>query len=202
MHSNFMNPAGAVRRPARRLAVLAALPLLLFASVTGSAQAQSKGAFDHIPYTEDFSDAEKTWTELSLQLPAAPQQSDLLPVDIGPTTSFRFAVDASSLSVGGDGVVRYTLVSTSPNGARNITYEGIRCQTAEQKLYAIGHADGKWSRSRNDSWKRIDATGTNPSQAALFTDFYCDVGQVKGDVKAITERLRSGRKINMTTKGM
>lgn len=203
-----MTPAGVSCQPtgdtalrARRFLSLAVLPLCLLAAASGQAHAESGGAFDHLPFSEDFDDAEKTWTELSLQLPAAPKTENLLPISIGPTATHKFAVDASSISIGADGVVRYTLVSTSPYGAQNITYEGIRCETAEQKLYAIGHSNGKWSRSRNDSWKRIDSTGLNPSQSALFTDYYCDIGSPKGDVKAITERLRKGTKINMTTRG-
>ena len=42
----------------------------------------------------------------------------------------------TSLTVGTDGVVRYTVVVTSPAGARNVNYEGIRCDTYEWRLYA------------------------------------------------------------------
>ncbi|MGI4846936.1 MAG: CNP1-like family protein [Janthinobacterium lividum] len=178
----------------RAMVAVVALPLLLAAGANALAQSKG-GAFDHIPVSEDFDDAEKTWQELSVQMPPQPVAANLLPFYTNPTATQTFAIDGSSLSIGADGVVRYVLVATSEYGARNVTYEGIRCETSEQKLYAIGHEQGSWSRSRNDSWKPIRSSASNGGQAALYNDYFCDTGLVNGKVADIVGRLRKGRQV-------
>ncbi|MFP3740302.1 CNP1-like family protein, partial [Burkholderia sp. SIMBA_019] len=88
-------------------------------------------------------DRKGTWQENKVEsLPALPQAgTQLLPFDVSNNTQLKFAVDPASLSVGSDGVVRYAIVITSPGGARNINYEGIRCDTYEWRLYASLNAD-------------------------------------------------------------
>lgn len=125
-----------------------------------------------------------------LVLPPAPAKDHLLPFYVSPNTTMSFAIDASSVSVTPDGVVRFTLVVSSTEGARNVSYEGMRCKTAEKKLYATGVADGSWSASRNDSWSRIRDVGANRHHAALFNDYFCDLGSVAGSPAAIIKRMR------------
>jgi hypothetical protein len=125
-----------------------------------------------------------------LMLPAAPAGENLLPFYVSPTTTMHSAVDASSVSITPDGVVRFTLVITSTEGARNVSHEGLRCKTAEKKLYATGSADGSWSPSRNNAWSRIRDAGANRQHAALFNDYFCDSGAVAGNAAAIVKRLR------------
>ena len=57
-------------------------------------------------------------------------------------------VDEASVHYGSDDVIRYTMVIVSPSGARNVTFEGMRCETGERRLYAFGRADGSWSRAK------------------------------------------------------
>lgn len=177
-------------KPASKLislsaAVRASKPaLLLLAILCGPAQA----GFD-----EQFDDTEKPWQEIAVLLPAAPTQENLLPFYVSPTATHTYSVDANSISVGEDGVVRYTLVAQSAGGARNISYEGIRCQTREMKSYAFGHKDGNWSRSRRDQWQRIVGTGANRPQAALQHDYFCRGGLVSGKAEDIAKRLKEQR---------
>jgi len=141
-------------------------------------------------FDEQFDDQEKPWQEITVLLPAAPVQENLLPFYVSPTATHTYSVDGKSISVGEDGVVRYTLVAQSAGGAQNISYEGIRCQTREMKSYAFGHKDGKWSRSRRDQWQRIVGTGANRPQAALQHDYFCRGGLVSGKAEDIAKRLR------------
>jgi hypothetical protein len=83
--------------------------------------------------------------EVALALPAAPKADDLLRYTAGPGSSMTFAIDAKSVSVGDDQIVRFSSVITSNSGVANISYEGIRCKTAERKLYATGRPDGSWN---------------------------------------------------------
>jgi hypothetical protein len=147
-------------------------------------------------FNEEFDDQEKSWQEIAIQLPAAPLPENLLPFYVGPTVTYSFAIDAKSVSVGTDGVVRYTLVTTSASGARNISYEGIRCLSLEKKLCAFGHTDGLWSRSRRDQWDRISAKTANRQHAALAEDYLCDDGMVAGNAVQIVELLRQGQGIS------
>lgn len=168
---------------ARRLCAAAAVMLLLGA---GHAGAQSR-------FEEEFDDEDKPWQEIAVQLPPAPKPENLVPLTVTATSTQRFSVDTSSISVGEDGVVRYVLVAASEGGARNVSYEGIRCETWERKLYAFGQADGSWSRSKRDQWERIRAAGPNQHHAALAKDYICDGLTVAGKASDITQRLRYQR---------
>lgn len=160
--------------------------LLVLLTGVAAAHAQSK-------FEEDFDDQEKTWQEIAVQLPPAPAQENLLPFSVSATATQSFAIDAKSISVGTDGVIRYTLVAASQSGAKNVSYEGIRCATYERKLYAFGQPDGNWSRSRRDQWERIQTNAANRQHAALFKDYFCNEKSVAGDADDIVRRIRYGR---------
>lgn len=174
----------------------AALPCALLLCVLGSASLQAAAQVGP-HFDEDFDDVAKPWQELAVQLPQPPRQSDLLPFSVSATQ--QFAIDARSLSIGQDGVIRYTLVATSPSGARNVSYEGIRCQSFEKKLYAFGHADGSWSRSRRDQWEPIVRNAANRQQATLAQDYFCDGNIVSGNASVMLERIRWDRRITPRT---
>ena len=155
-------------------------------ALAATAQAQSR-------FEEDFDDKEKPWQEIAVQLPAAPQDGDLVPFYVSATATQSFAIDTRSLSVGQDGVVRYTVVSVSNAGAKNVSYEGIRCATYERKLYAFGRTDGSWSRSRRDQWERILSNAANRQHAALAKDFFCVEKTVAGTAEDMIRRIRQGQ---------
>jgi hypothetical protein len=116
------------------------------------------------------------WAEEQVEPPASPKDADLVEFYVSGNTPNRFYVDGTSLSVGGDGVVRYVLVVRTPGGATNVTYEGIRCDTREVKLYASGRADGSWARSRTGAWRPIENKLANRHHAALNRDMFCPAG--------------------------
>ena len=120
----------------------------------------------------DF-DQDKPWSEIAVQLPAYPKADNLIPFYVSPTTPHRYFVDARSVSVGEDQVVRYTVVVEAQAGARNVSFEGLRCETAERRLYAYGHADGSWSKARNAGWEGIRFRSPYAYQRALFEDHFC-----------------------------
>src|SRR4029078_8987809 len=118
----------------------------------------------------DFDDEKKPWKELEAQLPAYPK-GDLVLMDMG-ASPHKFYVDPASVSLGVDGVMRYTAVIKTAGGATNVTFEGMRCETRELKIYATGHRDGSWSRARLSQWERM-LRHTKPYQYALFRDYFC-----------------------------
>ena len=139
---------------------------------------------------DQFDDTTKPWQEIAVQFPALPNDADLLPFDVSATATQRFAVDAKSVSVGADAVIRYTLVTQSQAGARNVSYEAIRCASLEYKIYALGHADGTWSRARRDQWQPIVNNAMNRQQAALVQDYFCLANSPAGNPAEMLRRLR------------
>jgi hypothetical protein len=131
-------------------------------------------------FEEDYEN--KKWQELEVSLPATPKQENLLPFYVSAATSNRFFIDGSTLDVGGDGVVRYALVVLSAEGGRNVTFEGMRCETKERRIYASGRLDGTWSKARRNEWVRIQDAYANRHHAALFLDYFCPVGVIVRNV--------------------
>lgn len=138
-------------------------------------------------------DHEKPWVELQSQLPPYPSEENLLKFDAGPVSNNLHYVDAPSIVVGEDGVVRYTLVIKSPQGAMNVSYEGIRCQTAEKRTYAYGRNDKTWARARTSRWMDLENIAQNYAQRALYRYFFCPLGvdMVKNTDEAI-QALKAG----------
>ncbi|NDC09759.1 MAG: hypothetical protein EBZ75_10525 [Oxalobacteraceae bacterium] len=128
--------------------------------------------------------------ESALALPAPPKSDDLMRYAVGAGASMTFTIDAKSVSVGDDQIVRYSSVITSPSGVMNVSYEGIRCKTAERKLFATGGPDGSWNTLPDAEWRRISSAGANSYQATLFKEFFCDGGAVAGKAAAIVDRIR------------
>ena len=124
-------------------------------------------------WERDYDEETKSWKEIQAQIPPFPKNENLIPVNAGNATSHRFYVDAESLSVGDDGVVRYTSVIRTAGGATNVTFEGMRCETREGKLYALGHKDGTWTRPRKAEWKRIVLRDLTPHQYVLYREYFC-----------------------------
>lgn len=116
---------------------------------------------------------EPKWQEQEAPLPAFPKDEDLIEFYVSATTTNRFFVDGATLNPGADGVVRYTLVVRTAGGATNVSYEGLRCQTLEYRLYATGRSDGTWVAARNGQWKGISNVAANRQQAALSRDYLC-----------------------------
>lgn len=139
----------------------------------------------------DF-DNEKPWVELQAQLPAYPKLEDALPFFVSAATDNKFFVDPASISVGEDDVVRYTLIVKSPEGAVNISFEGIRCGTGEKKLYAFGHPDKTWSRNRFAKWAPIQYKDRNRQHHVLYDDFFCPGGIIARDAKEVVFALKRG----------
>lgn len=134
----------------------------------------------------------KQWQEIEVQLPAAPKDETLQAFYVTAASDNQFLIDLATLSVGQDGVVRYVLLVLTPEGGRNVTFEGMRCETRQHRIYASGRRDGAWSRSRNNTWTRIQEAYVNRQYAALFLDYFCPGGMIVQDVAEAKEALRRG----------
>ena len=177
-----------MNRPALGHAVKAAACFMFLLSMANLSCAQDN-------FEEDFEDLDKPWKEVALQLPPAPLAENLMPFYVSATATQTFSIDAKSLTLGTDGVIRYILVASSGSGAKNISYEGIRCSSFEKKLYAFGHPDGSWSRSRSDKWEPIRSNAANRQHAALAQDYFCQGLTVAGKAEQMVTRIRGKRSL-------
>lgn len=134
----------------------------------------------------------QSWDEQKLKLPPFPKEENLVRIQVDGGLSFDFFVDLESVSVGRDGVVRYTLVARSDGGATNIAYEGIRCKGRERKLYAVGRADETWSAARNPQWTSISDLPVNRLQATLHDGFFCPARIIVRDTEEARKVLKRG----------
>jgi hypothetical protein len=141
-------------------------------------------------FEEDYE--KKQWQEIELQLPPAPAKESLIPFYVSATASSKFFIDGASLTVGADGVVRYVLVVLTAGGARNVSFEGMRCETKERRLYASGRIDGSWSKSRNNEWSRIKDAAVNRHHAVLFLEYFCPGAVIVRSVDEALGALRTG----------
>jgi len=160
---------------------LAPLPLLFCAAL---AAAQPKSDWE-IEYEE------RGWTESGFKLPAYPRPENLVEFYVSAATSFRFFIDQGALSVGPDGVVRYTLLARSASGAENVTYEGIRCKNGLYRIYAYGRSGGTWA-ARPSEWRQIEPKSVQRWHHALWRDYFCPQRIPIFDIAEGIEALRRG----------
>lgn len=103
--------------------------------------------------------------------PAPPplKTQGLIPLDVGAGTDLRWGVDPASIRIGADRVVRYVVVGQSAAGAVNGFYEGVRCDTAEVRVYARHARDGDWVPGKAGWAPLRDSSATRHSLAFART---------------------------------
>lgn len=132
----------------------------------------------------------RAWRERPVMLPEYPRPERLVPFFVSSASSFKFFVDAASVETGEDGVVRYALVVRSAAGAESITYEGIRCETGDYRIYASG-AGGAWTPATG-GWRRIEPRSVQRWHNALYKEYFCPLGEpIRSSAEGVNA-LRSG----------
>ena len=126
------------------------------------------------PEQSDWERAQQlqSWRESRVTLPPYPKSANLVEFDVGAGPEFHFLLDTASLSVGSDGVVRYVLVARSPQGAENVSFEGLRCRDGEYKIYATGRENGTWLGAREPRWRPVEQRAGSWHKA-LAHDYFC-----------------------------
>ncbi|WP_434033379.1 CNP1-like family protein [Cupriavidus sp. a3] len=181
--------------PGRRGGLTAA-GLLLAAATLALAGCKTTGkemAEEESTWLSPF--APKTFEEAKAMLPAPPQDANLVPFSVSGTGTLSFAVDSKSVSVGKDNVVRYTVVTTSQSGARNVTFEGMRCDAFERKLYAtLPKGATEWvpnTSGYGETWHRMETGVRNAYAATLAIEFFCQGRTVAGKPEDMVRELQS-----------
>ena len=132
----------------------------------------------------------RDWRERPVALPEYPRKERLVPFFVSAASSFKFFIDAPSVSTGSDGVVRYALVVRSATGAESITYEGIRCATGAYRIYATG-IDGGW-KPATGGWRQIEPRSVQRWHNALYQEYFCPLGEPIRSAREGVNALRSG----------
>lgn len=114
------------------------------------------------------------WKEAAVASPLYPVDKNLMALPPSARDSVKVYLDETSLSRGPDGVVRFSLIVESARGARNVFYQGIRCETREYKIYAFGTPSGAFKSAKLPAWKPIPTLETNAFQHDLYQNYVCD----------------------------
>ncbi|MGD8998928.1 MAG: CNP1-like family protein [Granulosicoccaceae bacterium] len=134
------------------------------------------------------------WQEQEVdKFPAWPDEDKLLPVEVDAVDApFRFFVDPDSLSVGSDGVSRYTVVIRSSSGASNVMYEGLRCRTREYRTYAYGTTDNKFHKATVSNWQPVQesSSGSMIHRYNFLRYYMCDRLQNPRTVADVLREIR------------
>jgi hypothetical protein len=152
--------------------------LLLAAGLAGCSGAPLQSDWERAHLAE-------TTPEEAAPAPRYPRAADLVPIDVPRSGEFRFFVDGSTVSVGRDRVVRYVLVGRSPSGAENVTFEGIRCDSREYRIYAVGEGRGTWGGAPTP-WRTLRGSAVAPVRRALQRSYFCaDARPVRDTEEAV-----------------
>ncbi|MBU3612736.1 CNP1-like family protein [Polynucleobacter sp. MG-27-Goln-C1] len=117
-----------------------------------------------------------------------PNTVTIQPFYVSQQTIFKFAVDTDSILIGNDGITRYIVILTSPNGNSQVQYEGIRCDSFQWRLYGTFES-GAWKENPLSSWKPIKDHTPNRYQAALAQGAFCNFSSQEKNIKDIINSL-------------
>jgi hypothetical protein len=117
-----------------------------------------------------------------------PSKATLQPFYVSQQTIFKFAVDTDSILIGNDGITRYTVILTSPNGNSQVQYEGIRCDSFQWRLYGTFESS-TWKENPLSSWRNIQSNISNRYQASLAQGAFCNLATQEKNIKTIVDSL-------------
>jgi hypothetical protein len=117
-----------------------------------------------------------------------PNKGTIQPFYVSQQTIFKFAVDTNSILIGNDGITRYIVILTSPNGNSQVQYEGIRCDSFQWRLYGT-FENGVWKENPLSSWNPIKDHTPNRYQAALAQGAFCSFNTQEKSIKNIIQSL-------------
>jgi hypothetical protein len=117
-----------------------------------------------------------------------PNKPTIQPFYVSQQTVFKFAVDTNSILIGNDGITRYIVILTSPNGNSQVQYEGIRCDSFQWRLYGT-FENGVWKENPLSSWRGIQDHMPNRYQAALAQGAFCNLASQEKNIRNILNSL-------------
>ena len=138
-----------------------------------------------------LADIDPNWKEVDAPPPPALRTQGLIPLETSASIGLRFGVDPASVSVGPDGVVRYVVVASSSTGTVNAMYEGLRCNTAEVKVYARHNPDRGWVPVQGAEWQPLQNRPNSRHSLVVARTGACIGHGTSGTASEIVRALRS-----------
>jgi hypothetical protein len=112
------------------------------------------------------------WQESDYALPPYPKDENLVEFSVDAAPNSKAYIDKTAIGVGTkDNVIRYVLVVKTNGGAVNVSYEGVRCDTNEYRIYALGTQEKTWSEPRVSEWRPFKIH--NRQQKSLANYYFC-----------------------------
>ncbi|MBT3346988.1 MAG: hypothetical protein HOM84_04455 [Thiotrichales bacterium] len=131
------------------------------------------------------------WKESEVKLPPYPKSGDLLEFQVdNPASKHHYFIDAASISVAEDYVIRYSVVIKTSSGASNLFYDGIRCQTREYKNYAFG-VNGEFIKNESTIWGMV--RGYDFFRKALLRGIVCSNANQPRSAQEVVDHIKYGR---------
>ena len=131
--------------------------ITLLALTAGTLAASASAGENKRQYSTYAFDDDKPWQESNYALPAYPSEGDWVGFFVHHSLQNQFFVDAKSVSVPDEQVVRYVVKVVSPSGAINLTAEGIQCRQKRFRTYAFGDTvNRRWIESMKPDWRSIE----------------------------------------------
>lgn len=128
------------------------------------------------------------WKEINYTLPDYPVAADWVGYYVPLKNDFKFYVDAKSLTLGSDGVIRLILRVVSASGAENLSFEGFQCANRNMRAYAFGDSiNHRWIESTREVWSPLSTS--NPARARLVEDL-CPEWNTPASATDAIQRLR------------
>lgn len=164
---------------------------LLALSMT-SPQARNRPMVDEPAFTREDVEEGAPWQESGHRLPPYPEAGDLVEFQVDtPDKRLRYFIDGTHLSVGEDGVVRYSLVIQAGTSASNVSFEGMRCATWEVKTYAFGTGQEQLKPLAGAQWERIRRSGPYHHHLDLHEFYFCKPSRLPYNAEEILRRMRA-----------
>jgi hypothetical protein len=140
--------------------------------------------------TAQVAPTDPDWKEIEAPPPPALRTSGLVPLEVAGT-SLRFGIDPASVAIGGDSIVRYVVVATSPSGTVNAMYEGIRCDSGQVRVYARHNPDSGWVPAVNSPWQVLQSTPNSRHSLAVARSGACMGQSPNGSAAQIVQDLKA-----------
>lgn len=165
----------------KRMLFIAALAL----SATAQASSDTMKRFENPNYVFE---EDKVWEEAAYTVPAYPNTASWTGFYVPLEQNFDYSIDASTLTLGSDGVLRMIMRAVSKKGAVNLSYEGLRCDAKTLRVYAFGDTiNHRWIESSKAVWRRLTLDDT--ARVRLRSDI-CPDGQVPPSAERALELLK------------
>ena len=174
----------------KRISVAAALVAGLLSASSALAVTEDPNEYRMGEWDGDFQfDDPEAWKEGPVTLPPYPERGDLLEVPID-LDRYDFYVDTKNLTLGEDGVTRFTLVIRSRSGAENVFFEGIHCFSKESRAYGYGTSDRAIHPMTESAWRPVNQADPFGIRYELAQFYFCGGTSVPFPPERIIERIK------------